>query len=97
MSVDAFRQSEEFAAFMKRWNLTVYFSLRFQVRLSCLSYSLLASRFAVEWPGIFLQTQLGDGVQRARELECIDRGASLQLSLQECGVAYDEEKREGGL
>uniref|UniRef100_A0A061S4J7 Conserved oligomeric Golgi complex subunit 2 n=1 Tax=Tetraselmis sp. GSL018 TaxID=582737 RepID=A0A061S4J7_9CHLO len=29
-AVDAFRGSEEHAAFMRRWNLSVYFSLRFQ-------------------------------------------------------------------
>mmetsp|Transcript_36950 Transcript_36950/g.104270 ORF Transcript_36950/g.104270 Transcript_36950/m.104270 type:complete len:768 (-) Transcript_36950:202-2505(-) len=29
-NLEAFRSSEEYSAFMKRWNLSVYFSLRFQ-------------------------------------------------------------------
>ena len=32
--LDAFRAAPAVAAFLRRWNLSVYFSLRFQARLS---------------------------------------------------------------
>mmetsp|Transcript_37562 Transcript_37562/g.67287 ORF Transcript_37562/g.67287 Transcript_37562/m.67287 type:complete len:536 (-) Transcript_37562:11-1618(-) len=50
-SVDAFRSSEEYASFMKRWNLNVYFSLRFQDIAGKMDNVLAAPELQVVQPG----------------------------------------------
>jgi hypothetical protein len=85
-SVDAFRSSEEYASFMKRWNLNVYFSLRFQVRLILTTsdnFSINCATVCVA-DGVFdCQDIAGkmDNVLAAPELQVVQPGEKTALAL----------------